>query len=425
MTDIVIPEAFEFLFTPKRYKAMWGGRGSAKSHSVARALLIMGAQKPMRIVCTREIQKSIKDSVHKLLSDIIKEHGLQSFYEVQETVIKGRNGTEFIFRGLKHNTRDLKSLEGADIVWIEEAEIVSDNSYEILIPTVRKNGSEIWATFNVKNISDPTYRRFITEAGDDTISKKISWRDNPFFPSVLKKEMEKLKLSDPEAYYHVYEGEPDTRRSGAVYAKQLNKARQDGRICKVPYDPAAEVFTAWDLGFGDATSIWWLQFVGRELRWLEYYENDGEQLDHYVQIVKGKSYNYVRNGHYLPHDGGHGNIRGDSVSLQLTRMGLTNTVLQREVDINPGIETLRQTIAYSCFDAEKCKEGIRALENYAYEWDEDKGVFKSKPLHNWASHAADAARYAAIAAGFIKAGLTKPAIKKFNLNDLGGTWASA
>lgn len=397
---------------------MYGGRGSAKSHSVARALLMIGSEKTKRIVCAREIQKSIKDSVHKLLSDIIREHGLTE-YEVLESGIRGRNGTEFVFRGLKHNTRDLKSLEGADICWIEEAENVSDGSYEILIPTIRKEGSEIWATFNVKNISDPTYRRFITEAGDDTISKKVSWRDNPFFPEVLRKEMEKLKRTDPEAYNHIWEGAPDTRRSGAVFAKQVAKAREEGRVTLVPYDPSCEVFTAWDLGFGDATSIWWLQFVGRELRWIDFYENDGEQLGHYAKVVKDKPYNYRDCGHYLPHDGGHGNIRGDSVSKQLFSLGVRNRVLERETDINPGIELLRQAIAYSVFDAEKCKDGLHALENYGYEWDEDRGVFKSKPRHDWSSHAASAARYAAIAAGFVKTGLVKQEPTQFAIQGRG------
>lgn len=423
--QIDIPLAFEGLFQPKRNKVFYGGRGGAKSHAFGRALCVKGMQSPLRIVCAREFQKSIKDSVHKLLSDIIRANPIMAgFYQVLESTIRGKNGTEFIFIGLKHNITGIKSLEGADIAWCEEAENISAKSWETLIPTMRKPGSEIWVSFNTKNIADPTYQRFVVNGGEDTLCVKVSWRDNPFFPEVLKKEMEKLKELDPEAHAHIWEGEPDTRRSGAVYAKQIAKARADNRICRVPYDPASEVFTAWDLGFGDSTAIWWLQFVGRELRWLDYYENDGEQLGHYAQIIKGKTYNYVRNGHFLPHDGGHGNIRGDSVSRQLFSLGVQNRVLERETDINPGIELMRQTIAYSCFDADKCKEGIRALENYAYEWDEDKAVFKSKPRHDWTSHASDAARYASIAAGFVKAGLAaRP--KKINLNDSQGTWASA
>jgi len=395
-----IPAAFEPLFAPKRYKVYYGGRGAAKSHNFARALLIKGMQSPMRIVCAREIQKSIKDSVHQLLADIIKQHSLDSVYNVLETEIRGNNGTKIIFRGLRHNTTDLKSLEGADILWIEEAENVSDKSYEIVIPTIRKEDSEIWISCNVNNVNDPTYRRFIKKAHDDVLAKKVSWRDNPFFPKILDNERRKLKAEDPEAYAHIWEGMPDTRRSGAVYAKQLSKAREDGRVCKVPYDPSQQVFTAWDLGFGDATAIWWLQFVGRELRWLDYYENSGEQLEHYAKVVKEKPYNYSL--HYLPHDGAHGNIRGLSVSKQLNQMGIRNKVLERETDITVGIDLLRQTIGFSALDAEKCADGIHALDNYAFEWDEGRGVFKSKPRHDWTSHAADAARYAAIAASKIK-----------------------
>jgi phage terminase large subunit len=401
-TKIQIPKAFEFLFKPKRYKVMYGGRGGGKSHAIARVLLAMGMQAPLRIICAREIQKSIADSVHALLADLIRTHNLSTFYEVQRDVIRGKNGTEFKFRGLKHNTTDLKSLEGADICWVEEAQNVSDNSWEILIPTIRKEGSEIWVSFNPKNVTDPTYRRFVAQTSPDTVAIRIGWQDNPFFPSVLDAERRKLEKVDPDAYQHIWEGQPDTRRNGAVYAKQLHTARQDGRITKVPYDPGCEVFTAWDLGFGDATSIWWLQFVGRELRWLDYYENNNEQLDHYAKIVKSRPYNYAKIGHYLPHDGGHGNIRGDSVSRQLFDMGLPNTVLPREPDITPGIELLRQTIAFSAFDAEKCKDGLHALENYSYEWDEDKSIFKSKPRHDWTSHCADAARYAAQAASRLK-----------------------
>lgn len=402
---IQIPEAFAFLFAPKRYKVAYGGRGGGKSTAFGTALLIKGMEKKCLFLCCREFQVSISDSVHRLLAEIIEKEGMQDFYQVLQSTIRGKNGTEFIFKGLRHNIAEIKGLQGIDVAWPDEAENVSDRSWELLIPTIRKDGSEIWVTFNTKNLSDPTYRRFVATQSDDIICKKISWRDNPFFPVVLEKERVKMESQDKEAYAHIWEGEPDTRRSGAVYAKQLAAARSDGRITHCPYDPSCEVFTAWDLGFGDSTVIWWLQFVGRELRWIDCYDNSGEQLDHYAKIIKDKSYNYMRQGHFLPHDGGHGNIRGDSVSLQLDKLGVPNQVLTREQDVTPGIELLRQTIAYSVFDAEKCKDGIYALENYGYEWDEDKGLFKNKPRHDWTSHYGDGARYAAIAAGQVKAGL--------------------
>ena len=394
--DIQIPEVFEFLFEPKRYKVMFGGRGGAKSHAAGRAALVIGMQKKTRFLCAREVQKSIRDSIHRLLSDLIVKHGLESFYKIQKESIVGANGTEFLFCGLKHNVSQIKSFEGVDVVIVEEAENVSNHSWETLIPTIRNDGSEIWVIFNVKNVTDPTYQRFVATQSDDIIAKKVSWRDNPFFPEVLNKERIALQQQDTEAYQHIWEGMPDTRRSGAVYAKQLSQAREDGRITSVPYDPTCQVFTAWDLGYGDATAIWWLQWVGRELRWLEYYENSGEQIDFYAQLIQAKRYNYSK--HYLPHDGGHGNIRGDSVSIQLTKLGLSNIVLPREQDITPGIELLRSTIAFSVFDAAKTVDGLHALENYAYEWKEDRGLFSDKPKHDWTSHGASAARYAAIAA---------------------------
>lgn len=402
MINITIPEAFKELFEPKRFKCFYGGRGGAKSHAFARALLIMGMQKKLRIVCAREIQKNIKASVHTLIADLVRHYQLTYFYEIQEAVIKGKNGTEIMFSGLKHNATGIKSLEGSDIWWVEEAENVSANSWEVLIPTVRKDDSEIWVSFNTKNISDPTYQLFVARQSDDLLTRKVSWRDNPYFPDVLNKERLRLQEDDYEAYLHVWEGEPDTRKSGVVYAKEMAKAREEGRICKVPYDPAFEVFTAWDLGYGkgNATSIWFLQFVGRELRWLEYYEAEGEFIPHFAQVVKSKPYNYMRQGHYIPHDGAAANVRGASVPQQLLQLGIQTTVLPRatsEQQIAAEREVLSGMLGYSVFDEEKTKDGVFGLETYHFKWDEERGRFSNKPYHDWSSNPADAARYAAVA----------------------------
>jgi len=419
---IDVPKAFIDIFKPYRYKVYYGGRGGGKSHVIARYLLICGMEKKRRFLCARELQGSIQDSVHKLLADIIhSDKGLSAFYEVQKATIIGKNGTEFLFKGLKHNITEIKSTEGVDKCWVEEAEKVSSSSWEILIPTIRKEDSEIIVSFNTKNTTDPTYERFVKNADESMLVRKVSWRDNPFFPDVLNQERLKLEQIDPDAYAHIWEGEPDMRRNGAVFAKQINQARSEGRITRVPYDPSCEVFTAWDLGFGDATAIWWLQFVGRELRWLEYYENAGEQLQHYVDIVKSKKYNYSNIVADLPHDGGHGNIRGESVSIQLNKLGIRNRVLTREQDITAGIELLRQTIQFSVFDAQGCKEGIRALESYHYEWDDVRQSFKKSPLHDWSSNGADAARYAARSASMRKGGLVKKT-DPFAVNRPQGSW---
>lgn len=421
---LVILESFKFLQDIKaRYKVLYGGRGGAKSHNIARTLILMGMVKPLRIACGREIQKSIKDSVHALLKDIIFHHDLNHFYTVQESLIKGINGTEFMFVGLKHNVSQIKSMEGVDIFWLEEAENVSDKSYEVLIPTIRKAGSEIWISFNPRHAADPTYQRFIATDDPNIVKRKFSWADNPFFPDVLKLEKDRLKKSDYESYLHVWEGEVDTRKTGFVYAKQIQKIRERGNVCSCPYDPHHEVFTAWDLGYGDATAIWFLQWVGRELRWLDYYESSGEYIDHYVKVVKNRDYNYRKNGHFLPHDGNDENIRGESVRKQLISLGLQPTVLERTSSTRADRETLAKALEYSVFDAEKTKEGLFALENYRFAFNEDRQQFSSEPLHDWTSHAADAARYAALASQKVSytasLAVNKPSLRKGN-----GSWMS-
>lgn len=400
--DLKIPKAFKGIHEPHRFKVFYGGRGGGKSETIARYLLAEAMHKPLRILCTRELQTSIGDSVHKLLSDIIRSDlQLSNHYEILQTIIRGKNGSEFLFKGLKHNITEIKGISGIDRVWVEEAENISDRSWELLIPSIRKEGSEIFVVFNPRNISDPTYQRFIATKHDDALVRKINWFDNPFFPAVLDKERLRLKETDPEAYNHIWEGELDTRKSGAVYAKLIDAARKEQRITNVPYDPAYEVFTAWDLGWSDSTTIWWAQFVGRELRVIDYYENSNEGLEHYAKIVKEKPYNYMRNGHYLPHDASAGNIRGDSATVQLSRLGVQNQVLEN-ASVEGGIEAARQLFPMCVFDDTKTKDGIFALENYAYEWDDDRKVFKNKPRHDWASHSADAFRYLAHAVNRIK-----------------------
>lgn len=390
---IQIPKAFKPLFEPKRFKIYYGGRGGAKSHNIARALLIQGMQKPLRILCARELQGSINDSVHKLLSDIILDEGLESFYEVQKATIKGKNGTEFIFKGLKHNSTEIKSTEGIDRCWVEEAEKVSDGSWEILIPTVRKPASEIWISFNPKHPTDPTYTRFVANADDDMHVQKVSWRDNPFFPDVLDIERKRLKKNDPKAYSHVWEGEFDERYFGGVYATYVEDAREQGRICPVPYKDGVPVITAWDLGKSDSTAIWFAQEVGLQTRIIDYYENSQQDLAHYAKVIRERGYEYE--SHYLPHDAGHERLgMGGSISSQLRVLGLPNKII-KVGSVAGRIELGRDLLKSAYIDDTKCKDGIHALLNYQYEYDEAKGRFKDKPLHDWASDPADAFGYLA------------------------------
>ncbi len=189
-----------------RYRILYGGRGGAKSWGVARALLAKGRERRRRILCAREIQRSIADSVHKLLRDQIAAMNLSRFYAVTDRAIRGANGTEFIFGGLRTNVDQIKSMEGIDIAWVEEAHTVSAASWEVLIPTVRKAGSEIWITFNPREETDPTYQRFVVSPPDGAVVVEIGWQDNPWFPDELRREKDYLYRVDPEAAAHVWGG---------------------------------------------------------------------------------------------------------------------------------------------------------------------------------------------------------------------------
>lgn len=202
------PRAFEGLWRGSyRYRVYYGGRGAAKSHQVAQRLLIRAHERRARILCAREFQSSIKDSVHQLLAHYVGDLGLDSFYQVRRDSIVHANGSEFLFKGLRLNIEEVKSTEGIDIAWVEEAQGVSARSWDVLIPTIRRPGSEIWVTFNPYQATDPTYDRFVVKQPPNALVRKVTWRDNPWFPDVLREEMEHRRESDPDGYQHIWEGE--------------------------------------------------------------------------------------------------------------------------------------------------------------------------------------------------------------------------
>lgn len=221
---VELPRALLFLVSESaRYKVAYGGRGSTKSWNFARALLGLGNSRRLRILCAREFQNSIADSVHKLLADQIAMLRFAE-YQVQKTAITNRlTGTEFLFAGLRHNIESIKSMEGVDICWVEEAERVSEASWQVLIPTIRKPGSEIWVSFNPAQENDPTYQRFVVhpptnpDGTSAAIVRKVSWKDNPWLPEVLRQEAEYLRRTDPEAYQHVWEGDTWGRSDAQVF----------------------------------------------------------------------------------------------------------------------------------------------------------------------------------------------------------------
>ncbi|SOD42381.1 PBSX family phage terminase large subunit [Nitrosovibrio sp. Nv4] len=389
------PEKLEFLFHPARYKVLYGGRGGAKSWGVARALLIQAAASPLRILCAREFQNSIVESVHHLLQSQIASLGLDSFYEIQNATIKGANGSEFVFAGLRNNVTKIKSFEGVDRVWVEEAQTVSKTSWEVLIPTIRKNGSEIWLTFNPELDSDETYQRFVAKPPSDAVVVKINWDDNPWFPETLQKEKDELKARDPDAYQNIWEGNCRVTLDGAIYAKELRQAQEEGRIGRAPYDAAKQVQTFWDLGFADNTSIWFAQSIGAELRLIDYYSNNQMPLNHYIGVLQNKGYIYGTD--YLPHDARAKTLStGRSVEELMVSAGRKVQIVPN-LSIFDGINAARTVFNRCYFDEQKCAEGLQSLRHYRFEVDKDTKQFSGRPLHDYHSHAADAFRYFAVA----------------------------
>jgi phage terminase large subunit len=386
------PIKLQGLFKPSRYKVLQGGRGGAKSWGIARALLIKGAKEPMRILCAREYMTSMKDSVHKLLCDQIQALGLIGFYEITQASIRGQNGTEFAFVGLKNNVANVKSYEGVDVCWVEEAQTVSRLSWNVLIPTIRKEKSEIWVSFNPELETDETYQRFVAQPPADCISIKINWSDNPWFPETLRLEKDALKSRDLEAYNQVWEGLCRRTVDGAIFAKELQQAELDGRITRVPYDATKPVHAIFDLGWSDSTSIWFLQFVGMETRLIRYIEDSQKTMSHYLATMQ--TYGYVYDTVWLPHDAQNKTLAAAGRTIEdIVRAAGYKTQILPKVPILDSINAAR-TIFPSCyFDREHAADGINCLRHYRYEVDPDTKQFSRTPLHDHYSHGADAFRY--------------------------------
>jgi len=217
MTSIIIPKPFIGLLDQHRYYVYYGGRGSGKSHSIARYLICRAIDSPLKILCTRELQNSIMESVHSLLCDIIYKYDMDSFFEIKNASIECVNGSCFIFKGLAHNIESVKSTEGIDLCWIEEADKVSQASWDTLIPTIRKPNSSLLITFNPTHEDDPVYQMFVVKNQHDSVVQKVNYNDNPHFPEVLMNELLHLRETDYERYLHVWEGELRTVSDAQVF----------------------------------------------------------------------------------------------------------------------------------------------------------------------------------------------------------------
>jgi phage terminase large subunit len=387
------PAKLKCLFVPEkaRYRVLYGGRGGSKSWNIARALLLKGCEQKIRVLCAREYQTSIKDSVHKLLCDQIFALELEAHYEITERSLRGTNGTEFIFVGVKNNTNNVKSIEGIDICWVEEAQSVTPNSWNVLVPTIRKADSEIWISFNPELPTDETWKRFVMNPPENAVVQKINWNDNPYFPEVLDLERRALQGRDIEAYNNVWEGIPRQTVNGAIFAKEVTMAELEGRICNVPWDASKPCHAVFDLGWADQTAVWILQFIGQETRLLRYFEDSQQTISYY--LAKLQSFGYVYDTIWLPHDAKAKSLgTGKSIEEIVRATGMKVQILDR-VPVNDSINAARTIFNKCYFDRQNTEEGLQCLRHYRYDVDPDTKMFSAKPLHDEYSHGADAFRY--------------------------------
>lgn len=403
--DLQIPEQYKELFQPSkkwRHIVYKGGRSSGKSTQIAISRLVKGSHTKLRGLCTREIQNSIQESVYKLLCDQIDKMGLNDWQKFNDRLVNRRTGSEIFFKGLHNNIQSIKSIEGIDWCWVEEAQSVSAESINTLIPTIRKEGSELIWSYNPLTEHDAVQELIVDKADERTYVRHINSDEveQLLSPEIIA-EREKMKVDNPDMYAHVWLGQPLTSKTGTVFGKQIAQAEIDGRIGSVPYDASAGTYTAIDLGIGDSTAIWWFQLIGQEIHFIDHYESSGEELGHYISVIKNKPYNYTT--HYLPHD-----AKQRELQTGLTRVeffennGIHNIEVLRPTNFTLGQDDInmiaRPKFSKVWIDRDKCARGLQCLRAYHYEYDEKNKLLKDKPEHDWSSHSSSAFVYALMAA---------------------------
>lgn len=389
------PRKLGFLFKPHPYKVAYGGRGAAKSWGFARALLVEGARRKLRILCARETMKSIRDSVHQLLEEQIKALSYEGFYRIEKSAIYGVNGTEILFGGLRHNIDNIKSMESIDICWVEEAQSVSKASWDKLIPTLfRVAGCELWVSFNPDLESDNTYQRFVVDPPAGAVVVRITYRDNPWFPAGLERERLEAKRRSADEYNHIWEGSCINTLTNAIYANELRAVDTEGRIRRVPYDPSKPVDTAWDLGYGDMVSIWMWQQFPMEIRLIDYEEGVRQPIHYYISELQKRG--YIWGTDYLPWDGGVRALGSGKSIEELMRAAGRRVKVAPRLPVADGINSVRTCFPLCWFDEGKCAAGLRSLRCYRYgEMQSYEGPSR-EPLHDIHSHCADAFRTLAV-----------------------------
>lgn len=396
------PKLIPVFLGEARYRGAYGGRGSAKTRSFAKMTAVRGYQWGNsgiegQILCAREYMNSLDESsLEEVKAAIASEPFLEEYYEVGEKYVRSKDGRiRYVFSGLRQNLDSIKSKARILLCWVDEAEPVSELAWQKLIPTVREDNSEIWVTWNPERKNSDTHKRFRLNPPQDSKIIELNWQDNPWFPDVLNLERQEDLRVRPDQYNHVWEGDFVTVVDGAYYAKALVEAKSAGRISNVAKDPLMTVRAFWDIGGtgakADACSIWIAQFIGREIRVLDYYEASGQPLATHVQWMRDNGWSKALC--VLPHDG----ATNDKVYDVSYDSALRDAGFETEVVPNQGkgaakmrIESARRLFPSIWFNASTTEAGREALGWYHEKKSSDDRNIGLGPEHDWSSHGADA-----------------------------------
>ena len=390
---IDVAAVFEPLLQPSRYKGAHGGRGSGKSQFFADLMIARAIAQPgFRALCGREIQKSLKESAKRLLEQKIADRGAGHLFDVQESQIKTPGGGLIAFVGLQdHTAESIKSYEGFDVAWIEEAQTVSPRSLQLLRPTIRAPGSELWFSWNPRRDTDPV--DLMLRGGELPTGATVvraNWDNNPWFPDELEQERLDCLRMQADQYDHIWNGGYVSVADGAYFAKDLTQARIEGRLTSLASDPLLQTKAYWDIGVRDATAIWVAQTTGARINVIDYYEASGQALGAHLEWLRSNGYGNALC--VLPHDG----AKADALTAVRFEDHIRSAGFQTQTVSNQGkgaamkrVETARRLFPRIWFDETKCKGGLDALGWYHERRDDARGIGLG-PEHDWASHAADA-----------------------------------
>lgn len=395
---IEVAPVFEPLLEPSRYKGAWGGRGSGKSQAFADLLIIEALKRPgFRALCCREIQKSLKESAKRLIESKIEDYGLGSLFDCQSAEIKTPGGGLIAFAGLQdHTSESIKSYEGFDAAWVEEAQTVSHRSLNLLRPTIRKPESELWFSWNPRfdtDAVDEMLRGEETPTGSVVV--RANWNDNPWFPAELEQERIDCQRQQPEQYDHIWEGGYATVADGAYYARHIAEAREQGRITTLAKDPLLSTRAYWDIGVRDAAAIWIVQQKGEQIKFLDHYEAEGQNLAAHLNWLRSAGHDIAEQ--VLPHDG----AKVDALTAIRYEDHIRNAGFAVRTVPNQGrgaamkrIEAARNLFSRMSFDETRCAKGLKAIGWYHEK--KNDGGYGVGPNHDWSSHSADAFGLAAV-----------------------------